>query len=60
LLTGLNPQRSGMAWIPEDLGLPAYLGHLNRQCVIIPEVLRPAGYTNLMAGKWHVGAPQGT
>jgi arylsulfatase len=59
LLTGLHPQRSGMAWIPENLGLPAYLGHLNAQCVTIPEVLKPAGYTTLMSGKWHVGIEEG-
>jgi arylsulfatase A-like enzyme len=59
LLTGLHPARAGMAWITEDLGLPAYLGHLNRRCVTIAEVLRPAGYTTLMAGKWHLGHERG-
>ncbi len=59
LLTGLHPARAGMAWITEDLGLPAYLGHLNRRCVTLAEVLRPAGYTTLMAGKWHLGHAPG-
>jgi arylsulfatase len=37
-----------------DRGLDGYRGDLNRRCVTIAEVLRPAGYRTYMAGKWHV------
>ncbi|MEC8495079.1 MAG: sulfatase-like hydrolase/transferase, partial [Planctomycetota bacterium] len=37
-----------------DRGYDAYRGDLNRRCVTIAEALRPAGYRNYMAGKWHV------
>ncbi|MCK5945059.1 MAG: sulfatase-like hydrolase/transferase, partial [Planctomycetes bacterium] len=37
-----------------DRGHDAYRGDLNRRCVTIAEALRPAGYRNYMAGKWHV------
>ena len=30
-------------------------GYLNRRCATIGELLSPAGYTTLMAGKWHLG-----
>lgn len=38
---------------------PGYRGHLNHNCVTIAEVLKPAGYTSLITGKWHVGAGEG-
>jgi arylsulfatase len=38
----------------EDYGLPGYRGDLNQNCVTMAEALKPAGYTTLMAGKWHV------
>jgi arylsulfatase A-like enzyme len=37
-----------------DQGHDGYRGQLNRQCVTIPEVMRPAGYRTYMCGKWHV------
>jgi arylsulfatase A-like enzyme len=40
-------------------GLPGYMGYLNRNCVTIAEVLKTAGYTTLMTGKWHVGHQDG-
>lgn len=42
-----------------DDGIPAYRGFLNDRCVTLAEVLRPAGYTTLMTGKWHVGSAPG-
>ena len=33
---------------------PAYQDNLNNECVTIAEVLRPAGYSTYMTGKWHV------
>lgn len=56
LLTGLYPHQAGIGHMSKDLGVPAYQGHLNSRCATIGEVLRAAGYTTLMSGKWHVGA----
>jgi arylsulfatase len=55
LLTGLYPHQAGIGHMVDDRGFPAYRGHLNNSCVTIAEALRPAGYTTLMSGKWHVG-----
>ncbi len=54
LMTGLYPHQAGVGHMMGDYGLPAYQGDLNKQCATIAEVLRPAGYTTLMSGKWHV------
>jgi arylsulfatase A-like enzyme len=55
LLTGLYPHQAGIGHMVGDYGVPGYRGFLNDRCRTIAEVLRPAGYTTLMAGKWHVG-----
>lgn len=55
LLTGLNPHQVGIGQMTGDLGHPSYQGHLNNNCVTIAEVMKTAGYTTLMSGKWHVG-----
>jgi len=55
LLTGLNPQQTGVGHMVTDMGLPAYQGYLNKNCATIAEVLKKNGYTTLMSGKWHVG-----
>lgn len=55
LLTGRYPHEAGMGFATDDLGSPAYMGHLRRDCVTLAEVLHAAGYTTLMAGKWHIG-----
>ena len=34
--------------------MPGYRGDLNRNCVTIAEVLKPAGYRTYAVGKWHV------
>ncbi|MBM4020473.1 MAG: arylsulfatase [Planctomycetes bacterium] len=54
LLTGLYPHQAGVGHMMDDRGLPGYTGNLNKNCRTIAEVLRPAGYANYMAGKWHV------
>ena len=37
-----------------NYGIPQYQGELNRNCVTIAEVLKPAGYRTYISGKWHV------
>jgi len=65
LLTGLYPHQTGIGHMTNeadrrfDYGYPAYKGELNRRCVTLAEVLRPAGYHAYMAGKWHVGTAEG-
>jgi arylsulfatase A-like enzyme len=54
LLTGLYPHQAGIGWMMQDKKLPGYQGDLNRNCRTIAEVLKPAGYSTYMSGKWHV------
>ncbi len=54
LLTGLYPHQAGVGWMMTDRGYDGYRGDLNRQCVTIAEVLKPAGYATYAVGKWHV------
>ncbi len=55
LLTGLYQHQAGVGDMNNDLGLPAYQGYLNDECMTLAEVLKSAGYDTYMAGKWHVG-----
>ncbi len=55
LLTGLYSHQAGVGHMVADQSVPGYRGFLTDNCVTIGEALRPAGYTTLMVGKWHVG-----
>lgn len=54
LLTGLYPHQAGVGHMMNDQGYDGYRGQLNKQCVTLAEVLKPAGYRTYMTGKWHV------
>ncbi len=61
LLTGLNPQQTGVGHMvstfgqPTSINIPAYQGYLNETSATIAEVLKENGYQTYMSGKWHVG-----
>lgn len=55
LITGQYAHRAGVGFFNVNLGLPAYQGFLNRESLTFAEVLKQAGYSTLMSGKWHVG-----
>jgi arylsulfatase len=54
LLTGLYPHQAGMGHMTNARKLEGYQGELNRHCVTLAEVLKPAGYRAYAVGKWHV------
>lgn len=59
LLTGLYSHQAGVGEMMKKTNKPGYLGYLNRNCVTLAEALKPAGYSTLMTGKWHVGEDEG-
>ncbi|UUO06441.1 arylsulfatase [Blastopirellula sp. J2-11] len=58
LMTGLYPTQAGIGDFTTDRPNPdrgpGYLGRLNKQCVTLAEVLKPAGYGCYYVGKWHM------
>ncbi len=60
LMTGLYAHQAGVGHMMGDRHRPGYHGDLSRNAVTIAEALRPAGYTTLMAGKWHLTPANGS
>jgi arylsulfatase A-like enzyme len=55
LLTGRNHHAVGMGCLANfDSGFPGYRGKISREAGTLPEMLRPHGWRNTFAGKWHV------
>jgi arylsulfatase A-like enzyme len=55
LLTGRNHHSVGVGCLANfDSGYPGYRGKIAKSAGSIAEMLRPHGYRNYMAGKWHV------
>ncbi len=59
-MTGLYMHQAGLGHMTGNAGIPSYQGNLRDECVTIAEVLKTAGYTTLMAGKWHVANREDT
>ena len=58
LMTGLYAHQAGIGHMVDGAGSKsgssAYSGELSKNAVTIAEVLRTAGYSTYMTGKWHV------
>jgi arylsulfatase A-like enzyme len=54
LLTGLHPHQTGIGILTNDDLPRGYPGNLNRRCATIAEMLKGAGYTTCLSGKWHL------
>jgi len=56
LLTGLHPHQTGIGILTNNDGPHGYPGSLNNRCITLAEVLRQAGYTTCLSGKWRLAS----
>lgn len=55
LLTGRYQHEAGMGWMAEvDEHRPGYRGQIDPEYPTIAEIMKTAGYSTYMSGKWHV------
>jgi len=55
LLTGLYAHNADLGWMTaSNFGRPGYRGAISKNSVSIAQVLKTAGYSNYITGKWHV------
>ena len=56
LLTGRHPYRTGIeSWIPADSGI-----YLKAEEITLAEILKQAGYSTALIGKWHLNSDLGS
>lgn len=54
LLTGCYPDRVGVPGVIRDVGENSW-GYLSPSAILLPQILKPAGYHSALIGKWHLG-----
>lgn len=56
LLSGLYPHQAGISGMTDThIPIPEYQGYFKDNVITIADLLRSAGYSTYLSGKWHVG-----